>query len=82
MKYLLTVFSLLLLHVAQGQDINLFGKAVCKTTIKTLYYRFDEQPFNTQQSIQIDRSNKEGNRIHNSYSIEFKEDKLRAHKFL
>ncbi len=82
MKYLLTVFSLLLLHVAQGQDINLFGKAVCKTTIKTLYYRFDEQPFNTQQSIQIDRSNKEGNRILNSYRIEFKKDKLRAHKFL
>ncbi len=82
MKYLYTVFSILLLHVAQGQEINLFGKAVCKTTIKILYYRFDDEIFNARQSVQIDRSHKEGNRMLNSYGIQFEEAKLRTHKYI
>ncbi|MFD2555282.1 hypothetical protein [Sphingobacterium tabacisoli] len=82
MKYILTVFVVLLLHTVHGQDVNFFGKAICKTTIKTLYYRFDDESFSPEQSVQIERSNKEGARILNSYGIEFKEDKLRAHQYI
>ncbi|MBZ4192421.1 hypothetical protein [Niabella beijingensis] len=82
MKLKLTITLLFLLNVAGAQTIAFFGEAVCKTKLRTLYYRFDDEKFTAQQSIPIQMSAEYRSRFTNSYRVNFDEKTLRQHNYL
>lgn len=82
MKIKLLIIFAIVFHTATAQKLAIFGDAIYKTKLKTLYYRFEGEQFTVKQSIPVQMSFAYGKKFENDYRIEFDESRLRKHQFI